>query len=306
MCVKRLKKQWKKLFMVLLVFSVSILSACEKDKAGNDLEPVGVIAGDDLEPVGVIADDDLEPVEVVMDDLDITYEQDKEFYILKLKDDYLEIPGMCNWVYEEKEGNLPELTDGQIALVIADVAILNGGEAGYTGNLSIEELKSYTILDYQEFLERTDIPNAQDQTFEYQTRILSYQDSNKNYLVVLDGQYVEVYLDGSCVMEYEWSEGEELKPFFAEVSGVNESNRIRIAEALGVEKDSRNISFLLSCLVTIDAGRIQSAEVIDGDEKVLKVVAEDGTEYAVYLSANGSPEAVKNLVTGEWPIQSSR
>lgn len=95
------------------------------------------------------------------------------------------------------------------------------------------------------------------------------------------------------------------------VDGGNEEmetdtiNRSMIAEALGVEENSRNIRFILNCLNTVEAGQIQSAETdeING-EKVINVIAEDGTEYQIYLSGSGSVEAVKNLSTGEWPVQS--
>lgn len=47
------------------------------------------------------------------------------------------------------------------------------------------------------------------------------------------------------------------------------------------------------------------ATEVDG-EKVLNLVAEDGTDYRNFLSGSGSVEAVENLATGEWPIQSNR
>lgn len=91
------------------------------------------------------------------------------------------------------------------------------------------------------------------------------------------------------------------------VTEMNAKNRTLIAGALGVEEDSRNIRFILSSLNTVGAGQIQSAEVTEEDgEKVIKVVAEDGIDYQIYLSESGSVEAVKNLTTGEWPIQSER
>ena len=85
------------------------------------------------------------------------------------------------------------------------------------------------------------------------------------------------------------------------------SNRTIIAEALGVDENNRNIRFILSSLDTICAGKIQSAEATEVDgEKVLNLVAEDGTDYRIFLSGSGSVEAVENLATGEWPIQSNR
>lgn len=87
----------------------------------------------------------------------------------------------------------------------------------------------------------------------------------------------------------------------------NEINRTIIAEALGVEENNTNIRFILSSLDVINAGQIQSAKLteIDG-EKVINIVAEDGTDYRMYLSRSGTVVAVENLTTSEWPIRSER
>lgn len=97
--------------------------------------------------------------------------------------------------------------------------------------------------------------------------------------------------------------GEMLK----EDEDVSEKNREMIAEALEIDKDSRNIRFILGALDTIHAGKLQSVKAVDMDgEQTLEVLAEDGVSYRIYLSGNGSVNAVENLVTGEWPIQSQK
>lgn len=92
-----------------------------------------------------------------------------------------------------------------------------------------------------------------------------------------------------------------------EESEVDAYNRSMIAEALGVEENFRGLRFILNSLTVIEAGQIQSAKTtqVDG-EKVLDIVAEDGTEFRIYLTSSGSVDAVKNLTTGEWPIASCR
>lgn len=88
---------------------------------------------------------------------------------------------------------------------------------------------------------------------------------------------------------------------------VDANNRTIIAEAVGIEENDRTMRFILSTLDTISAGQIQSAETAEEDgEKVINLVAEDGTNYCIYLSRSGSIEAVKNLDTGEWPVKSER
>lgn len=92
-----------------------------------------------------------------------------------------------------------------------------------------------------------------------------------------------------------------------EDNAVDEANRALIATALSIEPDSRNIKFILNTLRTINSGKIQKAELSeDNNEKVLKIVAENGTPFSVYLTNSGSVEAVKNNKTGEWIIKSER
>lgn len=92
-----------------------------------------------------------------------------------------------------------------------------------------------------------------------------------------------------------------------EETEMDTNNKTIIAKALGVKEDARAIRFIINSLHTIDAGQIQSAELAEVDgEKVINLVAEDDTDYRIYLSKNGNVEAVKNLSTGDWPIQSAK
>ncbi len=94
---------------------------------------------------------------------------------------------------------------------------------------------------------------------------------------------------------------------YEEEAEVDAINRTVIAEALHIDENSRSIRFILGCLDTIGAGQIQSAESIVAEgEKAIDLIAEDGTNYRIYLSGSGSVESVKNLDTDEWPIRSER
>lgn len=88
---------------------------------------------------------------------------------------------------------------------------------------------------------------------------------------------------------------------------VDNSNRAIIATALNIDPNSRNIRFILSTLNTIDAGTIQKAEFLEeNSQQILNIISEEGTPFSIYLTKNGSVDAVKNTKTGEWVIQSSR
>lgn len=84
-------------------------------------------------------------------------------------------------------------------------------------------------------------------------------------------------------------------------------NRALIAESLGISEETRSLRFIINVINTIKAGKIQKAEKIEEDgEQRLDILAEDGTNYRLYLSSTGNVDAVENLTTGEWPIKSSR
>ena len=94
-----------------------------------------------------------------------------------------------------------------------------------------------------------------------------------------------------------------------EKTKMNEINRTIIAQVLGVEEDHIKIRYILSCLDTIQAGQIQTAEIVEvneSDENVIHIVAEDGTNYQMGLSRGFGVMYVQNIDTGEYPIQSER
>ena len=127
-----------------------------------------------------------ETYEYIDDDMTVTYEKDKEFIVLKVKEDYMEISGNCQDVYLLESGKYPELSDGQAAWVKADVEIYDGGVAGYAGNLFIEDLKQYEILDYEEVVERLEVPDCvrgEDQ-YQWGEYLCKYQVDGKYYFIV--------------------------------------------------------------------------------------------------------------------------
>ena len=92
-----------------------------------------------------------------------------------------------------------------------------------------------------------------------------------------------------------------------EESDMESQNRAIIAEALEIDESARNIRFILNCLNTINAGKIEKAEATEENgEKSLDLLTENHKRYRIYLSGNLTVEAVKNRDTGEWLIQSYR
>lgn len=195
----------KKLFVVVVLIFVGVLSGCKKES--RDTEP------EVKEPVSAY----------IADYLEITSEKDQEFIVLRVKDDYLELTREYEWVYAGKGGKYPELADGQVARVKADVDVYDGGEAGYTGNKFITDLKQYEVLDYRDVIYELDILSCEGRSGFYGQDLLQYQDGEKLYFIILNRNYIRVYLDGTFIKEYEYSGLEdELEPFWTEVINRSE------------------------------------------------------------------------------------
>lgn len=190
----------KKLFVVFALIFIGVLYGCKNDN--RDLEQEKTEVGSAY----------------IADYLEITSEKDQEFIVLRVKDDYLEVTREYEWVYAGKGGKYPELADGQVARVKADVDVYDGGEAGYTGNKFITDLKQYEVLDYKDVVYELDIPSCEGKSGFYGQDLLQYQDGEKLYFIILNRNYIRVYLDGTFIMEYKYDDLEdELEPFWTDV-----------------------------------------------------------------------------------------
>ena len=194
----------KKLFVAIGLIIIGVLSGCQKDS--RDMGPGG--AGNESM--------------YIADDMKVTSERDKEFIIFRVKDDYLEVTRDYELVYKGQGGSYPELADGQVARVTADVDVYDGGIHGYTGNKFITNLKQYEVLEYRELVDELEIPSCESKSFGYGQYLLQYQDGETLYFIIMNRNYIRVYLDGTFVMEYEYGDLEDkLEPFWTEV--VNKS-----------------------------------------------------------------------------------
>lgn len=195
----------KKLFVVFALIFIGVLCGCKKDN--QDIEQGKTEIGSAY----------------IADYLEITSEKDQEFIALRVKDDYLEVTRGYDNVYAGKGGEYPELSDGQVARVKADVDVYDGGEAGYTGNKFITDLKQYEVLDYRDVVYELDIPSCEGKSGFYGQDLLQYQDGEKIYFIILNRNYIRVYSDGTFIMEYEYNDLEDkLEPFWTEVINRSE------------------------------------------------------------------------------------
>ena len=141
--------------------------------------------------------------------------QNYSFYVMKVKGEYRSIIEDCVDVYRLEDHISPDMEDGQIALVVADVSTVTGGFAGYCDDIFVESVESITILDYKDVINQVDIPVAGSEEFAYYRRFFQYENNGDVYFVFLYHQYIEVYVNGKHYMEYEFEDlDDDFKPFF--------------------------------------------------------------------------------------------
>lgn len=92
-----------------------------------------------------------------------------------------------------------------------------------------------------------------------------------------------------------------------EEAETSASNKIMVAEALGIEISDRAVDKIVASLDTIGTGKLQSAvKDIENGEVVLNIVAEDAMEFRLYLSASNNVEAALCTSTNEWVLESDK
>lgn len=92
-----------------------------------------------------------------------------------------------------------------------------------------------------------------------------------------------------------------------EEAETSASNKIMVAEALGIEISDRAVDKIAASLDTIGTGKLQSAvKDIENGEVVLNIVAEDAMEFRLYLSAPNNVEAALCTSTNEWVLESDK
>ena len=90
-----------------------------------------------------------------------------------------------------------------------------------------------------------------------------------------------------------------------ELDDVQAYNKTLITDLLKLDEDDNCIYTIIDVFDTIDAGKIQSAEIGNEDgDRILKIVAENGTHFKLYLNNSNRVDAVYNENTKEWPVKS--
>ena len=88
------------------------------------------------------------------------------------------------------------------------------------GNYFIQELKDSVILQYEDVVKDIDIPTATEtEKMNYGKHMLQYQHNDELYFIILNRQYIDVFLNDELFMEYEYDESHNiLSPFFEKLN----------------------------------------------------------------------------------------
>ncbi len=185
------------LCVVLIVLSGLAMTGCSAAEQTEQSADLSVISAD------------------IADGFDTRTEQDYSFYVMKAQDQYKTIIEDCVDVYNLEDHITPDMEDGQIALVVANVNIVSGGYAGFCNDIFVQSVSSFTLLDYGEVAEQVDIPVAGTEQMSYYRRFFKYEDQGDTYFVFLDRQYIDVYVNGGLYMQYEYDGLDDyFAPFF--------------------------------------------------------------------------------------------
>ena len=151
----------------------------------------------------------------IADDLSIGHVEDEEFVVMHVGEDYVLLPGGSRQVFLGDCAGDVQMEDGQILRIVADGEIYNGGEAGFMRDVFLEKVKETTNVTYQEAIEKMEFPGTEGARFWWGEHVVKYCEGDHVFLVALNREYVNVYLDGELALRYEFDETEGiLTPFY--------------------------------------------------------------------------------------------
>ena len=191
-----MKKQFPALFLAtLLVFSIA-LTGCKKNKETETESETSLSV-------------------IIPGDTYTSYLADQSFYVMRIGDDYVRLPGTGYTVMADEDGELPDLEDGQFAYITADLKDVYN-DFGYIPSHTyyITSISSEEYLSYDEIVERCDIPELG--TTEMYS-LFQYTKGDQLYLLVLHGN-VFAYTDDGLFAEYvRPNRGDPFEPFLKDM-----------------------------------------------------------------------------------------
>lgn len=228
----------KHLLFALLIIILAGITGCGK---ASDMQN-----GEDNS--GVDSDNSGQDMSEVKDWMDITAEDNCEFYVMKQENGYVE-------VYNEEEVhtrplmldngvNLPDIEEGHFKKITADVDIYQGGESGYSGDKFVKKIIKVEDADYKEVFEALEMKDASGYGFSAR-EMLKFQDLNDSFLLMADGHEALVYKDGEFFTKFllDGVIGTDYpEPFFEELEASKEDQLVKEGSAGDADKETTDMS----------------------------------------------------------------
>lgn len=185
-----MKKQLPALFLAMILVCSIGLTGCNKNKETETEPGLSVVV----------------PGETYMN-----YLTDQSFYVMRVGDDYVRLPGTGYIVLEDADGELPDLDDGQFAYITANVKdIYSDFGIVPSHTYYITSISSAEYLSYEEIDERCDIPELGTTGY---SSLFRYTKDDELYLLVLRDN-VFAYTGDGLFAEYERPDrGDPFEPF---------------------------------------------------------------------------------------------
>ncbi len=193
---------------VILALAVCGLAACgtkqeaDRGKMPEEGKKTVAAAGIDAGKAPGSVDGDY-----MADDMSVSSEDDKEFTLIRIKDEYFDIRRRGDYIelhYVYTYGtDYPEMEDGACAHVVADVDIYDGGVAGYMNDYYLKDVKSYYSVPYEDIAIIFELPDAGETNINMYNHMLAYHHAGSCYLFSLIWDKVVAYKDGEFFAEYD-------------------------------------------------------------------------------------------------------
>ena len=120
------------------------------------------------------------------DSLTVYKELDKEFYMFRAGNKYYEFRRIDGYLtiedmYDTENSDIPDMNDGDLMKVTADVDIYYGGISGSNHSIKINKLKSADLMDYNQIIDLLEIDDIADDISINRMNIIKMHRNEKNF-----------------------------------------------------------------------------------------------------------------------------
>ncbi|SEQ25890.1 hypothetical protein SAMN02910369_01480 [Lachnospiraceae bacterium NE2001] len=138
------------------------------------------------------------------DSMTVYKEWDKSFYMFRAEDYYIEFRNKDNYLTLEEmipsnECDFPDMADGDLLRVVADVDTYYGGISGYNYSIKLRKIKSTQFIDYNDLIDELSILDVDDELINDRMNYISMHrdaDTGDTYLIFPQDMSLFIYQQG--------------------------------------------------------------------------------------------------------------